>query len=54
MHNNYLDISSLPGQAKRSIQKGDILYSEIRPENRRYTFIDFDADDYVVSTKLRD
>lgn len=52
MHNNYLDISSLPGQAKRSIQKGDILYSEIRPENRRYTFIDFDADDYVVSTKL--
>lgn len=52
LHNNYSDVNSLPGQAKKSIQKGDILYSEIRPKNKRYTFIDFDADDYVVSTKL--
>ncbi|CUO73736.1 restriction endonuclease subunit S [Intestinibacter bartlettii] len=52
LHNNYSDVSSLPGQAKKSIQKGDILYSEIRPKNKRYTFIDFDADEYVVSTKL--
>lgn len=52
LHNNYSDVTSLPGQAKKSIQKGDILYSEIRPKNKRYTFIDFEADDYVVSTKL--
>lgn len=52
LHNNYSYVNSLPGQAKKSIQKGDILYSEIRPKNKRYTFIDFDADDYVVSTKL--
>lgn len=52
LHNNYSDVSSLPGQAKKSIQKGDILYSEIRPKNKRYAFIDFEADDYVVSTKL--
>lgn len=44
--------SSLPGQAKKSIQKGDILFSEIRPTNKRYALVDFDADNYVVSTKL--
>lgn len=45
-------IDELPGQAKKKIMKNDILYSEIRPKNRRYAFIDFDADQYVVSTKL--
>lgn len=44
--------NGLPGQAKKSIQKGDILFSEIRPKNKRYAYIDFDAQDYVVSTKL--
>lgn len=42
----------LPGQAKKRIKKGDILYSEIRPANKRYAFVDFDAEEYVVSTKL--
>ena len=42
----------MPGQAKKSIQKGDILYSEIRPINRHYAYVNFPADDYVVSTKL--
>lgn len=42
----------LPGQAKKSIQKGDLLFSEIRPANKRYARIDFDSEDYVVSTKL--
>jgi type I restriction enzyme S subunit len=42
----------LPGQAKKRIKKNDILYSEIRPANKRYAFIDFDAENYVVSTKL--
>lgn len=43
---------TLPGQAKKKIQKGDILYSEIRPANRRFAFVDFEAQEYVVSTKL--
>lgn len=50
--NNYTEVSELPGQAKKSIQKNDILYSEIRPKNKRYAFVDFEAEDYVVSTKL--
>lgn len=48
----YRSIKGLPGQAKKSIQKLDILFTEIRPGNRRFALIDFDADDYVVSTKL--
>lgn len=52
LHNDYCSTDGLPGQAKKSIAKGDILYSEIRPKNKRYAFVDFDAEDYVVSTKL--
>lgn len=52
LHSNYSEISRLPGQAKKSIKKGDILFSEIRPKNKRFAYIDFDAEDYVVSTKL--
>jgi type I restriction enzyme S subunit len=48
----YSQVEGLPGQAKKSIKKNDILYSEIRPANKRFAYIDFDADDYVVSTKL--
>ncbi len=46
------DIKSLPGQAKKSIKNDDILFSEIRPANGRYAYIDFAADTFVVSTKL--
>ncbi len=42
----------LPGQAKKAIQKGDILYSEIRPGNKRHLLVNTDVDDYVVSTKF--
>ena len=52
LHRDYTPVARWPGQAKKSIQKGDILFSEIRPANGRYAFVDFDADDYVVSTKL--
>ena len=52
LHNNYSPIDGLPGQAKKSIKKDDILFSEIRPKNKRFAYVDFDADDYVVSTKL--
>ena len=48
----YEPVVSLPGQAKKSIQKNDILFSEIRPANGRFALVDFDAHDFVVSTKL--
>ena len=44
--------TGLPGQAKKSIQPEDILFSEIRPANKRYAYVDFDSRDYVVSTKF--
>lgn len=52
LNNIYENVKKLPGQAKKCIAKGDILFSEIRPANGRYAYIDFDAKDYVVSTKL--
>jgi type I restriction enzyme S subunit len=52
LHSEYSPTEGLPGQAKKSIAKGDILYSEIRPKNKRFAFVNFDAGDYVVSTKL--
>ena len=52
LHHNYSEVVKMPGQAKKSIQKGDILFSEIRPKNKRFAYIDFDAKDFVVSTKL--
>ncbi|NLG82252.1 MAG: hypothetical protein GX490_07050 [Bacilli bacterium] len=50
-HNKY-NVKDLPGQAKKKFQKFDILYSEIRPQNKRYAFVNFDSSDYVASTKL--
>jgi len=52
LHNNLSDISILPGQAKKSFQKNDILFSEIRPANKRYMFVNFDSSNSVASTKL--
>lgn len=52
LHNNYSDVSTLPGQAKKTIKRNDILFSEIRPANKRYAFVNFEADNFVVSTKL--
>ncbi|PPK92785.1 type I restriction enzyme S subunit [Nonlabens xylanidelens] len=52
LHNNLSDPKSLPGQAKKAIYKHDILYSEIRPKNKRFAFVDFEQDNYVVSTKF--
>lgn len=53
INKKYLKISDLKGQAKKTIKKDDILFSEIRPKNKRYAYVDFDdTDDYVVSTKL--
>ncbi|MDP0452133.1 restriction endonuclease subunit S [Glaesserella parasuis] len=52
LHKNYSIANGLPGQAKKAIQKGDILYSEIRPGNGRYLLVGDSVDDYVVSTKF--
>ncbi|HHF7211825.1 TPA: restriction endonuclease subunit S [Haemophilus influenzae] len=52
LHCDISNIKDLPGQAKKAIKKGDILYSEIRPSNGRYLFVDKDLDNYVVSTKF--
>lgn len=50
--NSYMPVLEMPGQAKKQIAQGDILFSEIRPANRRYALVTFLANDYVVSTKL--
>ena len=52
LHSDYSLVNSLPGQAKKKIIKDDILYSEIRPGNKRYAYVNFEVDDYVVSTKF--
>lgn len=42
----------LKGQFKKTFRRNDILYSEIRPQNKRFAFVDFDPIDYIASTKL--
>jgi len=50
---NVLPVSDLKGQAKKTIKQHDILFSEIRPKNKRYAYVDVeDTEDFVVSTKL--
>ncbi|HIX81759.1 MAG TPA: restriction endonuclease subunit S [Candidatus Erysipelatoclostridium merdavium] len=44
---------NLKGQFKKTFRRNDILYSEIRPANKRFAFIDFEAtSNYIASTKL--
>ena len=44
---------NLKGQFKKTFKRNDILYSEIRPANKRYAFVDFeDTKNYIASTKL--
>ena len=53
LHSNFSNVKTLPGQAKKSIKKNDILYSEIRPINKHFALVNFDdSSSYVVSTKL--
>ena len=52
LHSDYMTVADMPGQAKKTIMQNDILYSEIRPINRHFAYVDFQADNYVVSTKL--
>lgn len=44
---------NLAGQFKKTFQKGDILFSEIRPANKRYALVvQDDTSNYIASTKL--
>ena len=52
LHEEVSDWSDLPGQAKKSIRKGDVLYSEIRPGNGRFAHVLEDFTTAVVSTKF--
>ena len=52
INRQYYKPKDLPGQAKKRIQKNDLLFSEIRPMNRRYALVADDVNNYVVSTKL--
>lgn len=50
---DYMHVDDMKGQAKKTIKNGDILFSEIRPKNKRYAFVNVpNPEDYVVSTKL--
>ena len=53
LNHNFVENKNLKGQFKKTFIKNDILYSEIRPANKRFAFIDFDkTNNYIVSTKL--
>jgi len=52
INHTHVPNKNLRGQFKKSFQLGDILFSEIRPKNRRFALVDFDASDYIASTKL--
>jgi len=44
---------NLKGQFKKTFKKNDILFSEIRPANKRYAFVNLDDTSlYIASTKL--
>jgi len=53
LNHRLVENKKLKGQFKKTFRKNDILYSEIRPANRRFAFVDFDnTSNYVASTKL--
>ena len=53
LNHQVVENRNLKGQFKKTFKENDILYSEIRPANKRYAFVDFgDTDNYIASTKL--
>lgn len=53
LNHQLVENKNLKGQFKKTFKENDILYSEIRPANKRYAFVDFDdTDNYIASTKL--
>ena len=51
-HHNNSPNKNLKGHFKKRFQKGDILYSQVRPRNRHWAYCDFDANNYLASTQL--
>lgn len=51
-HHDYSPNKNLKGHFKKRFQKGDILYSQVRPRNRHWAYCNFDANDYLASTQL--
>ncbi len=51
-NHEFVDNKNLAGQFKKLFQKDDILYSEIRPANKRYAYVDIIPKNYIASTKL--
>jgi type I restriction enzyme S subunit len=51
-NHTYVPNKNLMGHFKKLFQRGDILYSRARPENRRFAFVDFDASHYVASEAI--
>lgn len=53
INHKFVPNQNLKGQFKKTFQKNDILYSEIRPANKRFAYIDFEETSrYIASTKL--
>ena len=53
LNHNLVPNENLKGQFKKTFKQNDILYSEIRPANRRFAFVDFNnTERYIASTKL--
>lgn len=53
LNHNIVENKNLKGQFRKTFKKDDILYSEIRPANKRFAFVDFDNTlNYIASTKL--
>ena len=53
LNHTVVENKNLKGQFKKTFRKNDILYSEIRPANKRFAYVDFEAtSNYIASTKL--
>ena len=52
LNHEFVPNKNIKGQFKKLFRKNDILYSEIRPANKHYAFVDFESKNYVASTKL--
>ena len=51
-HHILSENKNLKGHFKKRFQKGDILYSQVRPRNRHWGYCTFNADNYLASTQL--
>ncbi len=53
LNHQLVENKNLKGQFKKTFKKDDILYSEIRPANKRFAYVDFEeTENYIASTKL--